>query len=116
MLIVLLDEPGLFVFRSAEEAAVSIEPIDARAEIRAAFDEAGVPYRADWSASSRRETSGGLFVADDPGEYQFAATGPADPAGLLALLEAHAGYTDPPEEHAMVLALRERLRREVEQR
>ena len=43
MLILLLDENGLFVFPSAEAAAGQIEPIDARSEIRAMFDDAAVP-------------------------------------------------------------------------
>jgi len=35
MLIVLLDEPGLFVFSSPADAVRQIEPIDAESEIRA---------------------------------------------------------------------------------
>ena len=48
MFIILLDEPGLFVFDSAEAAVRDIEPIDAESEIRAAFDESGTPYKVDW--------------------------------------------------------------------
>lgn len=113
MLILLLDEPGLLVFASAAAAVKEIEPIDAQSEIRAAFDEAGVPYRVEWRDPSRANSSRGFFLAHDPGDYQLVAAGPADPAALLALLEAHAGYTDPPEAHAVVLELRERLRGEV---
>src|ERR1051325_10175847 len=47
MFIVLLDEPGLFVFRSPADAVRGIEPIDAESEIRAAFDDAAVPYTVE---------------------------------------------------------------------
>ena len=47
MLIILLDEPGLFVFASAEDATREIEPIDAERQIRAAFDDWAVPYRVE---------------------------------------------------------------------
>lgn len=42
MLIVLLDEPELFVYPSAADAMHDIEPIDAESEIRAVFDDSAI--------------------------------------------------------------------------
>jgi|SRR5215467_1799341 len=53
MLIVLLDEPGLFVYPSPEAAQIDLEPPDAESTIRAAFDEHGVPYRVEWIRPNR---------------------------------------------------------------
>ena len=63
MLIVLLDEPGLFVFSSPDAAQREIEAIDAEQELRAAYNESGVPYRVEWLRPNRqREMLGGLVV------------------------------------------------------
>lgn len=90
MLIVLLDEPGVFVFASTTEAAQYIEPIDAESEIRAAFDEDAVPCRVDWLRPNER---GRLSVK--PGAYQFVPAGPADPAALVRVLEQHLEFAQP---------------------
>ena len=54
MILVLLDEPGLFVFPTVSAAEREIEPIDAESAIRVAFDDLGVPYRVDWVRPNRR--------------------------------------------------------------
>ena len=97
----LLDEPGLFVFPSPEDAAREIEPIDAEAEIRAAFDDAAVPYSVEWVRPNRhRKTLFGLLKSIEPGEYRLVPAGPAQPSALIELLEAHPEYTNPPEAKA----------------
>jgi hypothetical protein len=93
MLIVLLDESGFFAFGSIEEAVLEIEPIDAESELRAAFDESGVPYRPEWLRPNRRTKFLGM-VSIEPGEYRFVPAGPPDRIGLVRLLEAHLPHTE----------------------
>lgn len=110
MLIVLLDEPGLFVFDSVAEAVESIEPIDAEDWIRAAYDEAGVPYRVEWLQPNRkgRKIFGAIMVKQ--GEYTLVPAGPALPEELAALIEQHPEFTNPPEAQATLQALLPKLR------
>jgi hypothetical protein len=111
MFLVLLDEPGLSVFASPVDAARSIEPIDAESEIRAAFDESGVPYAVDWvRPSRRRKTLFGLISWIEMGAYRFVPAGPPNPAALAELLEAHTEYTEPAEAKSDLTALLSRLR------
>jgi len=106
MLIILLDEPGLFVFASADDAAREIEPIDAESEIRAAFDERGVPYRIAWLRPNRkRRILFGLLNAVQNGKYELVPAGPAEPAALRQLLESHPNHTQPPEAQSQLDAL-----------
>jgi hypothetical protein len=111
MLIILLDEPGLFVFPSPSAAVREIEPIDAETQIRAAFDEAGVLYRVNWLRPNRRRTAlFGLLKSIDQGEYELLPAGPAQPATLRKLLEAHLTYTHPPDAKTDLEALLAKLR------
>ena len=111
MLIILLDEPGLFVFTSATDAVRQIEPIDAEAEIRAAFDESAVPYRVHWLRPNRPgKWQFGLLKTIQNGEYQLVPAGPANRPALRALLESHLAYTNPPEAKGDLEALLARLR------
>jgi len=111
MLIVLLDEPGLFVFQSPADAVRAIEPIDAESEIRAAFDHSAVPYKVEWVRPNRhRKALFGLLQSIESGEYRFVPAGPAQPAALIELLEAHPEYTNPPEARAGLESLLARLR------
>ena len=103
--IVLLDEPGLFVFPSAADAVRFIEPIDAETEIHAAFDSSGTPYRVEWVRPNRW----GSFLVT-PGKYRFVPAGPADPAALVRLLEAHPEHAQPPEAIAQLRSLLVKLR------
>jgi hypothetical protein len=101
MLIVLLDEPGLFVFSSAADAERQIEPIDAELEIRAAFDEFAVPYRVEWVRPNRhRKALFGLLSSVESGQYRLVPAGSADAAALIQLLEAHRDHTNPPQAKA----------------
>jgi hypothetical protein len=111
MFIVLLDEPGLFVFESPTAAADHIEPPDAENEVRAAFDEGAVPYRVEWIRPniSRSWVAGNLGTVRF-GQYRFVPAGPADPKALTLLLEEHPDYTDPPEAKAELDRLLEKLR------
>ena len=98
MLIVQIDEPGLFIFPSAAEAARDIEPLYVDQVLRSAFDESGVPYRVEWLRPNREGRSFfGLFKWAENGEYRFVAAGPAAPATLRALLEQHLADTHPAE-------------------
>ena len=107
MFIVLLDEPGLFVFESPVDAVQEIEPPDAESEIRAAFDDAAVPYRVEWVRPNRRSTLSGLV---EFGEYRFIPAGQSDPAALITLLEQHSDFANPPEAEAELKSLLERMR------
>ena len=109
MIIILLDEPGLFVFPSVEAAVLDIEAID-EAEIRAAFDGAAVPYRVEWIRPNEHESLFGLLGTIRPGEYTLVPAGPPDPRALVALLEKHLVYTVPPEYERPLGLLLARLR------
>jgi hypothetical protein len=110
MILLLKDESGLFVYASAEAAVNDVEPFDADG-IEAAFDDSAVPYRVEWIRPHRRKILFGLLESDEPGVFSLVPAGPPEPAALLALLEAHSSYTNPPEAHAAVIALLEKLRR-----
>ena len=106
MLIILLDEPVLFVYPSAD--AVDIEPIDAEKEIRAAFDNTAVPYRVEWIRPNHEEKClFGLLIT--PGKYRLVPAGPAEPAALVQLLESYPD-TYPPEVKATLASLLATLR------
>ena len=113
MFIVLLDEPGLFVYESPNAAARDIEPPDAEQSVRAAFDDQAVPYRVEWIRPNKRRTWFWGFGSVAFGEYRFVRSGPADPRALAALLEAHPDYTNPPEAKAKIEALLARLKPEA---
>ena len=110
MFIVLLDEPGLFVFGSAAHAVREIEPPDAEAEIHAAFDDAAVPYRVDWVRPNQYRTVMGALRTVEFGEYRFVPAGQADPAALIELLNNHADYTHPPQAKVELESLLKRMR------
>ena len=110
MLIVLLDEPGLFVFPSASAAVREIEPIDAEQEIRAVFDESAVPHRVNWLQPNRRRRLFGLLESVVNGRYELVPAGAPDPDGLRALLERHPDHTIPPEAKPALDALLAKLR------
>lgn len=80
MFIVLMDEPTLFVFDSAEQAAAEIELRDAHCEVRAAFDEEGLPYKPDRELRETRWT-----VEVEP--YRWVPAGESNVMELLALIE-----------------------------
>lgn len=97
MLIVQLDEPGLFVFESLDDAVRQIEPPDAEGSLRAAFDELAVPHVVEWLRPNRsRRGLLGLWNSVEFGEYRFVPAGPPDPAALVRLLESHEA-ADPPD-------------------
>ncbi len=110
MFIVLLDEPGLFVFESAAAAVREIEPPDAESEIRAAFDDAAVPYRVEWLRPNRYRTLLGFLRSVEFGEYRFVPAGHADPAALIELLQNHSDYTHPQQAKVALESLLERMR------
>jgi len=89
MFIVLLDEPGLFVFDSPEAAVREIEPPDAENKVRAAFDDEGVPYRVEWIRPNQHNALFGSVGTVQFGEYRFAPAGPPDIPAFVALLEDH---------------------------
>jgi hypothetical protein len=77
------------VFASAAAAATSIEALDIEVELRAAFDEAGVPHRVEWLRANVRS---GFAVQN--GEYRLVPSGSPDPLALLALIAAHPAARD----------------------
>lgn len=89
---VLLDEPGLFAFRSTAEAVLHIEPPEAENEIRAAFDTDGVPYRVQWKP---RPKGWRAWLA--PIEYEFVPDGAAAPDRFTAVLKGGLEYVTPAE-------------------
>jgi hypothetical protein len=110
MFIILLDEPGLFVFDSAAAAVREIEPAEAESVIRAAFDDAAVPYRVEWVRPNRRRRLLGPVRSIEFGEYRFVPAGQADPAALIELLQNHSHYSDPPEARVQLESLLEKMR------
>lgn len=109
MLIVLLDEPGLFVYESIEDAIRDIEPLAAESTIRAAFDEHAVPYSIEWLRANRRSRILWLVPVLTPGRYRFREAGPPDPQALARLIDKHSEYTTPPEDRSGLLELRRQL-------
>jgi hypothetical protein len=112
MFIVLLEGPGLLVFKTSSDAVQAIEPPDAEVEIRAAFDADAVPYLVEWLTPNRHTASATLFgsvPAVEFGEYRFVPAGPADADALIALLEEHPD-AEPPEAKPELDALLERMR------
>jgi hypothetical protein len=113
MLIVLLDEPGLFVFPTADAAEREIEAYDAKL-IRAAFDDSGVPYRVDWiKPKKQRKIFFGLLNSDYPGEYRLVAAGPVDLAAFARFLEAHPTHANSAAATPEFVSLRSRFRARV---
>jgi hypothetical protein len=112
MLVVLLDEPGLFVFPTPDAAVIGIEPPDVESGIvRAAFDERAVPYKVEWVRPNiHRKSFFGLFTTVEFGKYRFMPAGPPDRAALVRLLQEHPRFISPPEAEAELSALRSRLR------
>ena|SRR5437899_6150906 len=110
MFIVLLDEPGLFVFDSAAAAVLKIESPDAESEVRAPFDDAAVPYRVEWVRPNRRKTLLGPIESIEFGKYRFVPAGQPNPAALIELIESHSDYTDPPEAKEETEALLRKMR------
>lgn len=80
MILILLDEPGWFLYASAEDAARDIEAEDIAQCLRAAFDDTGQPYAPRWTRA-------------DPEPwmppYRLVPHGDRDQEGLAALLKAH---------------------------
>ena len=110
MFIVLLDEPGLFVFESAAAAVQEIEPPEAESEIRAAYDDGAVPYRVEWVRPNQYRTLLGAVRSVEFGVYRFVPAGHADPAALIQLLEKHSDYTYPQQAKGALESLLERMR------
>ena len=110
MFIVLLDEPGLFVFASPDDAVRAIEPPDAETIVRAAFNDAAVPYRVDWIRPNKHVNTLGSLKSVHFGEYRFIPAGPPDPAALISILEEHPDFTDPPEAKALLASLPAKMR------
>ena len=102
MLILLLDEPVLFVYSSAEAAAREIEGPDIESELRAAFDDDARPYRVEWLRPNRWSKSFfGLIRSVDPGEYRLVPAGSPDRARLVELLEMYPRAHPPEAENAL---------------
>jgi hypothetical protein len=110
MFIVLLDEPGLFVFDSPETAARQIEPPDAESEVRAAFDDGAIPYRVEWIHPNQRKAITSSIGSIEFGEYHFVPSGQADRIALIELLERHSDYPDPADRKADLDALLQKMR------
>ena len=108
MFIVLLDEPGLFVFESPDAAVREIEPPDAENDVRVAFDDDAVPYRVEWIRPNQHQALFASVSSVQSGEYRFVPAGPPDIPALIAMLEEHADDTNPPDAN---VALRELLKK-----
>ena len=104
MLIVLLDEPGLFVFRNAADAERGIEAPDADSLIRAVYDEDGVPYQVEWLVPKAN------MLSVRSGMYRLVPAGPPDVSALIDLIETHPDYTTPPSAKTELSLLLSRLR------
>src|SRR6202140_4601416 len=109
MLIVLQDEPGLFVFPTLDAAVISIEWQDVEAGIiPAAFDDRAVPYEIEWLQPIHRKFFFGLFSTIESISH-FVASGPPDHAALVRLLAEPPKFTHPPEAEAELSSLLSRL-------
>jgi hypothetical protein len=86
--IVLEDDDCLHVYPSAEAAALAIEGLDAEDIIRAAFDEAGVPYRIEWLVPNKSGSFLGLDTWAQNGRYRLVPAGPPDRAAFAELLRS----------------------------
>ena len=110
MLIILLDDTCLYVYESPFDAQTDIEPPDAEnGIIRAAFDEHAVPYRVEWISTNRHRKILGVLPSISFGNYRLVPAGPADRAGLIALLE-NRKCTNPPQADAALTDLLQKMR------
>jgi hypothetical protein len=102
VIVALLDEACLKLFRTLDEAEQEIEPLDV-AIVRAIFDESGVPYAVRWSVLNREGWFGGRI----PGEYHFIPAGPANPKALVALIDEYVGESE--FDRDLLLSIRSKL-------
>jgi hypothetical protein len=86
MLLVLEDDDCIHVYASPEAVSLAIEPLDADATIRAAFDESGVPYRIQWLSPNDGGRLLGILPWVENGRYRLVPAGSPDRAALAALI------------------------------
>lgn len=109
MLIALMDEPQLLIFDSLDQAISAIEAPEAEAAVRVIYDDRAIPYRVEWMRPNKVRTHlFGLLRSIDAGDYRLIPAGPADPDGLLSLLEQYP-ECHPPEAKPRVDELKSRL-------
>jgi hypothetical protein len=108
VVILQLDEPGLFVYPNAEAAVRDIEAIDIEESLRLAYDDSGRRLEVEWIEPNQR-TGAGLFASIQNGKYRLVPSEKLEPEVLAALLLA-APYFDPPTETRAMLDLAEDLR------
>ena len=87
-MILALEEDGVLrIYRSPEDAYLSIEGLDAEATFVRIFDEHGQPYSLAWDRPNVMKSVLGIGVAAS-GRYHFVPVGPPDPQGFCDLLGA----------------------------
>ena len=108
MVILQLDEPGLFVFDNADQAVRAIEAVDIEKSLRLAYDETGHRLEVSWLEPNRRSSFSPLQTLVN-GKYRFDRTSICEPMVLAEILE-NAEYIVPGGRRAELLALAARLR------
>lgn len=106
MFLILEDDNCVWVYSSPEEAAAKIEPLDVEETARSIFDADARPYRVEWIRPNRRGKLFGFLRWVENGQYRFVVAGPADGAGLLAMLRRASGVDPNREREVKALELR----------
>jgi hypothetical protein len=87
-MILALEEDGVLrIYRSPEDAYLSVEGLDAEATFIRIFDEVGQPYSIAWERPNDVHSLLGVGAAAS-GRYHFVPVGPPDPQGLCDLLSS----------------------------
>jgi len=107
MLIVRLDEPGLFVFETHEDLVRSVEAIDIEGTLVSAHDEAGRRMQVSWIEPNQHSGLGPIRWVTN-GQYMLVPSDVLEPEVLGQLL-LDAPYFDPPHYETELRELGHRL-------
>jgi hypothetical protein len=106
MIITLQEDRVLYIYDSAETAALDIEALDADETFLSVFDEHAQPYEIEWI---RPNEEWGQFGASRlNGEYRLVAAGDPDEPGLLEAIR-RADRIDPPSKEEAIRKIEKRL-------
>jgi len=108
VVILQLDEPGLWIYPDADAAAQDIEAIDIEGSLRFAYDDSGYKLEVEWLERNHRSKVGPITGVLS-GRYRLVRSSIREPLVLADLISA-APYFEPSEQTSEMLALADELR------